>query len=61
LVAELGKPILTATELAVSDPANAAVRGVVETGGYCFPSSHRAVTALAHLWHYARWRRRHAP
>ncbi len=61
LVSELGKPILTATELAVSDPGNAAVRGVAQSGRYCFPSSHRAVTALAHLWHYARWRKRREP
>ncbi len=58
LADELGKPILTATELAVTSPDNAAVRGVVDSGKYCYPSSNRAVTALAHLWHYSRWRRR---
>jgi acetyltransferase len=58
LTTELGKPILTATELAVSSPGNAAVRGVVDSGRYCYPSSNRAVVALAHLWQYARWRRR---
>jgi acetyltransferase len=58
LVDELGKPILTATELAVTSPDNAAVRGVVEGGRYCYPSSNRAVTALAHLWRRADWRAR---
>jgi acetyltransferase len=58
LVAELGKPILTATELAVTSTDNAAVVGVRDGGQYCYPSSNRAVVALAHLWHYARWRRR---
>jgi acetyltransferase len=58
LADELGKPILTATELAVTSPDNAAVRGVVDSGKYCYPSSNRAVTALAHLWHYSRWRQR---
>ena len=52
------KPVLTATELAVTSPENAAVRGVSESGRYCYPSSNRAVTALGHLWHYARWRQR---
>ncbi|MBI2705387.1 MAG: CoA-binding protein [Actinobacteria bacterium] len=58
LAGELGKPVLTATELAVTAPGNAAVRGVVESGRYCYPSSNRAVVALAHLWHYSRWRQR---
>jgi acetyltransferase len=50
------KPILTATELAVADPQNAAVRGVRESGRYCYPSSNRAVVALDHAWRLARWR-----
>jgi acetyltransferase len=54
-----GKPILTATELAVADPDNAGPRTVRATGRVCYPSSHRAVVALAHLWRYARHRRRH--
>jgi acyl-CoA synthetase (NDP forming) len=58
LTERLGKPILTATELAVTSPGNAAVRGVTESGRYCYPSSNRAVTALAHLWHRARWLQR---
>jgi acetyltransferase len=54
-----GKPILTATELAVADPDNAGPRTVRETGRLCYPSSNRAVVALAHLWRYARHRARH--
>jgi len=57
---EVGKPILVATELAVSDRDNAAVRGVVESGRYCYPSADRAVAALDHLWQVARWRGRRA-
>jgi acyl-CoA synthetase (NDP forming) len=53
-----GKPILTATELAVADPGNPGPRTVRATGRLCYPSSHRAVTALAHLWRYARYRGR---
>jgi acyl-CoA synthetase (NDP forming) len=53
-----GKPILSATELAVADPDNPGPRTVRSTGRLCYPSSHRAVTALAHLWRYARFRQR---
>jgi acetyltransferase len=53
-----GKPILTATELAVADPDNAGTRTVRATGRLCYASSNRAVTALAHLWRRARFRRR---
>ena len=53
-----GKPILTATELAVSDPTNAGPAAVRATGRLCYASSNRAVTALDHLWGYARYRRR---
>jgi acyl-CoA synthetase (NDP forming) len=56
LVAELDKPVLVATELAVTFPDNAAVRGVVESGKLCYPSSNRAVTALDRLWQRAAWR-----
>ena len=59
LADELGKPVLVATELAVTFPDNAAVRGVVEAGKLCYPSSNRAVGALDHLWERARWRRHH--
>jgi acyl-CoA synthetase (NDP forming) len=53
-----GKPILTATELAVADPDNAGPRAVRATGRLCYTSSNRAVTALAHLARYARFRQR---
>src|SRR5918994_1336001 len=49
-----GKPILTATELAVADPANPGPATVRETGRLCYPSGNRAVTALGHLWRDAR-------
>jgi acyl-CoA synthetase (NDP forming) len=57
--AATGKPVLTATELAVADPDNPGPRTVRETGRLCYPSSHRAVAALEHLWRYARHRQRH--
>jgi acetyltransferase len=60
LADELGKPVLTATELAVTSPDNAAVRGTQESGKLCYGSSNRAVTALEHLTTYAEWRRRRA-
>lgn len=44
-----GKPILTATELAVADPANAGPATVRATGRLCYPSGERAVAALGHL------------
>ncbi|MGZ4713002.1 MAG: CoA-binding protein [Acidimicrobiia bacterium] len=53
-----GKPILTATELAIAFPDNAGPRTVRETGRLCYPSANRAVTALGHLYRYARFRAR---
>ncbi len=53
-----GKPILTATELAVADPDNAGPAAVRASGRLCYASSNRAVTALDHLWRHARWRQR---
>jgi hypothetical protein len=53
-----GKPILAATELAVADPDNPGPRTVRATGRLCYPSSHRAVTALAYLWRDAHYRQR---
>jgi acetyltransferase len=53
-----GKPVLTATELAVADPANPGPAAVRAGGHLCYPSANRAVTALDHMWRYARWRRR---
>jgi acetyltransferase len=58
LIDELGKPILMATELAVAMPDNASVQAVRATGRYCYPSSNRAVDALAAVWRYQRWRQR---
>jgi acetyltransferase len=51
-----GKPILTATELAVADPDNAGPATVRASGRLCYASANRAVTALDHLWRYARFR-----
>jgi acyl-CoA synthetase (NDP forming) len=51
-----GKPILTATELAIADPDNVGPRTVRATGRLCYPSSYRAVRALEHLWRRARYR-----
>ena len=51
-----GKPILTATELAIADPGNAGPAAVRATGRLCYPSANRAVTALAHLWRYSAFR-----
>jgi acyl-CoA synthetase (NDP forming) len=53
-----GKPILTATELAVADPANPGPAAVRATGRLCYASGNRAVTALGHLWQYAEFRQR---
>ncbi len=51
------KPILTATELAVADPANPGPAAVRDSGRLCYSSGNRAVTALAHLHRYAEFRR----
>ena len=53
-----GKPILTATELAHADPANAGPAAVRATGRLAYPSGNRAVTALGHLYRDARHRAR---
>ena len=55
--ATTGKPILTATELAVTAPDNPGPSAVRATGRLCYSTANRAVTALAHLWDHARWRR----
>ena len=49
-----GKPVLTATELAIADPANPGPATVRATGRLCYASSNRAVRALEHLWRHAR-------
>jgi acetyltransferase len=56
--AATGKPILTATELAITSPDNAAPATVRSTGRLCYPSANRAVTALDQLWRRSRWLRR---
>ena len=53
-----GKPILSATELAVADPANPGPAAVRATGRLCYASGNRAVTALGHLHRYASFRDR---
>jgi acetyltransferase len=53
-----GKPILTATELAVADRDNPGPAAVRQTGRLCYASANRAVTALGHLYRYARYRTR---
>jgi acetyltransferase len=50
-----GKPVLAATELAVVDPDNPGPAAVRASGRLCYPSSNRAVTALGHLYRYARY------
>jgi len=52
------KPILTATELAVADPANPGPAAVRATGRLCYASASRAVAALEHLYRYSEFRRR---
>jgi acetyltransferase len=51
-----GKPILTATELAVAAPDNPGPATVRASGRLCYSSANRAVAALGHLWRYARFR-----
>jgi acyl-CoA synthetase (NDP forming) len=55
-----GKPILTATELAIADPSNPGPAFVRATGRLCYASANRAVTALGHLYRDARHRARRA-
>jgi len=54
-----GKPVLTASELAVTDRAygNAGPQGVKAEGRLCHASAHRAVSALRALVDYAEYRR----
>jgi acetyltransferase len=53
-----GKPVLVATELAVTSPDNPGPAAVRATGRVCYPSANRAVVALDHLWRRARWLQR---
>jgi acetyltransferase len=56
--AATGKPILTATELSVADPSNPGPATVRATGKLCYSTANRAVTALGHLYRYARYLQR---
>ncbi len=51
-----GKPILTATELAVAFGDNAGPATVRSTGRLCYSSADRAVTALGHMLRHSRYR-----
>lgn len=55
---ETGKPVLTATELAVAFPDNPGPATVRATGRLCYPSADRAVAALGHLWRRSRYLQR---
>ena len=55
-----GKPILTATELAIADPQNAGPAAVRASGRLAYASADRAVRALEHLWLDAQFRARRA-
>ena len=55
-----GKPILTATELAIADPANAGPAAVRASGRLAYASADRAVRALEYLWLDAQFRSRRA-
>jgi len=54
--ARYDKPVLTATELAVTHPDNPGPVAVRASGRLCYPSANRAVIALDHLWRRARHR-----
>ena len=55
-----GKPILTATELAIADPENPGPAAVRASGRVAYASADRAVRALEHLWLDAQFRARRA-
>jgi len=50
-----GKPVLVATELAITSPGNPGSAAVRASGRLCYPSADRAVIALDHLWRRSRW------
>lgn len=55
VAAATGKPVLTATELAVTSPDNPGPATVRAGGRLCYASAERAVAALHHLWCRSRW------
>jgi acetyltransferase len=50
-----GKPVLSATELAVADPANPGPAALRDLGVLAYPSGERAVAALGALYRRARY------
>jgi len=50
-----GKPVLVATELAITSPDNPGPAAVRASGRLCYPSADSAVIALDHLWRRSRW------
>ncbi len=54
LSASSGKPILVASELAVTAPQNPGAAAVRASGRLCYASPERAVRSLDQLWRYAR-------
>ena len=56
LSAESGKPVLLASELAATQPANPGPAAIRESGRLAYASGPRAVRALDHLWRYSQWR-----
>ena len=52
------KPVITFTELALTNPENAGPVAVRASGRYCHSAGDEAVGALQHLWRYARHRSR---
>jgi len=56
-----GKPVLSVSELAISDPSNPGPAAVREGGRVCYPSAHRAVAALAALVERARFLKSRLP
>jgi acetyltransferase len=51
-----GKPVVLATELALTDPSNPGPATARSLGSHCFPSGVRAVRALGGMASYASWR-----
>jgi len=49
-----GKPVISFTELALTNPENAGPAAVRASGRYCHSAGEEAVAALEHLWRHAR-------
>ena len=50
------KPILVASELAITQPNNPMVKNIRDSSRLCYTSANRAVSALNHLVRYSNWR-----